>query len=121
MMVVAENNMMLAGLLLAASQIDAWAIIVNPRLSPRELDQIREHSTARRIFFAIATSKEAASHAIRHQAKMQNIGPLKDVAVSALQDDVIVESVELSGRAQVAVLMYTSGTTGAPKGRHAEL
>jgi acyl-CoA synthetase (AMP-forming)/AMP-acid ligase II len=32
------------GLLLAASRIDAWAIVVNPRLSPRELDQIRDHS-----------------------------------------------------------------------------
>jgi len=46
MMIVSENCIALAGLLLAASRIDAWAIVVNPRLSPRELDQIRDHSGA---------------------------------------------------------------------------
>ncbi len=44
MMIVSENSIALTALLLAASRIDAWAIVVNPRLSPRELDQIRDHS-----------------------------------------------------------------------------
>ena len=51
MMIVSENCIALAGLLLAASRIDAWAIVANPRLSARELDQIRDHSGARRMFF----------------------------------------------------------------------
>ena len=63
MMIVSENCIALAGLLLAASRIDAWAIVVNPRLSPRELDQIRDHSGARRMFFTAGVSKEAAAHA----------------------------------------------------------
>ncbi len=116
MMIVSENSVALAGLLLAASRIDAWAIVANSRLSPRELDQIRDHSTARRVFFTVAVSKEAASHAARYDAKVGEIGPLKDIAVSALHDDVIAERVEVSGRMQVAVLIYTSGTTGTPKG-----
>src|ERR1700730_15771536 len=68
MMIVSENCIALAGLLLAASRIDAWAIVVNPRLSSRELDQIRDHSGARRVFFTAGVSKEAASHAARHEA-----------------------------------------------------
>ena len=40
MMIVSENCIALAGLLLAASRLDAWAIVANPRLSARELDQI---------------------------------------------------------------------------------
>jgi acyl-CoA synthetase (AMP-forming)/AMP-acid ligase II len=34
MMVVSENCIALAGLLLAASRLDAWAIVANPRLFP---------------------------------------------------------------------------------------
>ena len=41
MMLVSENSIALACLLLAASRLDVWAIVANPRLSPRELDQIR--------------------------------------------------------------------------------
>src|SRR6185369_13511346 len=62
MMIVSENSIALAGLLLAASRIDAWAIVANPRLSARELDQIRDHSGARRVFFTAGVSKEAAAH-----------------------------------------------------------
>ena len=47
-MIVSENCIALACLLFAASRLDAWAIVANPRLSPRELDQIRDHSGARR-------------------------------------------------------------------------
>ncbi|WP_158817481.1 AMP-binding protein [Methylocapsa sp. S129] len=38
-MIVSENSLPLAGLVLAASEIDAWAVVVNPRLSAREVDQ----------------------------------------------------------------------------------
>jgi len=116
MMVVSENCIALAGLLLAASRIDAWAIVVNPRLSPRELDQIRDHSGARRALFTVGVSKEAASHAARHEATVGRIGPLDNIGIGALNEATTAEPVQQSGARQVAVLMYTSGTTGAPKG-----
>ena len=40
MMIVSENCIALAGLSLAASLLDAWAVVANPRLPGRELDQI---------------------------------------------------------------------------------
>jgi len=116
MMIVSENCVALAGLLLAASRIDVWAIVVNPRLSPRELDQIRDHSGARRVFFTAGVSKEAASHAARHQATVGPIGPLSDIGIGALNEATTSEPVEESRDRQVAVLIYTSGTTGMPKG-----
>jgi long-chain acyl-CoA synthetase len=116
MMIVSENCIALAGLLLAASRIDAWAIVVNPRLSPRELDQIRDHSGARRVFFMVGVSKEAASHAARHDATVGHLGPLNDVGIGTLNEAATAEPVEESGARQVAVLIYTSGTTGTPKG-----
>lgn len=116
MMIVSENSIAMAALVLAASRINAWTIVVNPRLSPRELDQIREHSGARRMFFTVGVSKEAAAHASRVNAAVQDVGPLKEIAVSALNETANVEPLEESSAKQVAVLIYTSGTTGTPKG-----
>jgi acyl-CoA synthetase (AMP-forming)/AMP-acid ligase II len=116
MMIVSENCVALAAMLLAASRIDAWAIVVNPRLSARELDQIREHSGARRVFLTVAISKEAEVHATRYGAGALAIGPLAAIGVTALNEDTAPEPVEPSASDQVAVLIYTSGTTGTPKG-----
>jgi acyl-CoA synthetase (AMP-forming)/AMP-acid ligase II len=116
MMIVSENCIALAALLIAASRIDAWAIVVNPRLSPREVDQIREHSGARLVFFTVITSKEAVMHASRIGATTRKIGPLTDIGVSQLNLAAIAEPVEEDGTRQIAVLIYTSGTTGTPKG-----
>jgi long-chain acyl-CoA synthetase len=116
MMIVSENSIPLACLLLAASRLDAWAIVANPRLSPRELDQIRDHSGARRMFFAADVSEDAGAHAARYDAPVQNVGPLHGIGVSALNEATRPEPVEADGASQVAVLIYTSGTTGMPKG-----
>lgn len=115
-MIVSENCVALAVLLLAASRNDAWAIVVNPRLAPRELDQIREHSGARRVFLTGAISREAATHASRYAAAVETVGPLSDISVTALNDETTAEPAKASSAEQVAVLIYTSGTTGTPKG-----
>ena len=116
MMIVSENCIALAGLLLAASRLDAWAIVANPRLSGRELDQICDHSGARRVFFTSSVSKEAAAHASRHRAEDRQVGPLQGIGVGPLNESATVEPVEADPAKQVAVLIYTSGTTGTPKG-----
>lgn len=115
-MIVSENCIALAGLLLAASSIDAWAIVVNPRLSARELDQIRDHSGARRMFFTASVSSEAAAHVARYGAVIGAVGPLTSIGISALNESTAIEPIETDRAKQVAVLIYTSGTTGTPKG-----
>ena len=117
MMIVSENCIALAALLLAASRLDAWAIVANPRLSARELDQIRDHSGARRMFFTSGVSKEAAAHASRlWRARAGNIGPAAGDRRRPLNESATAEPVEADPAKQVAVLIYTSGTTGTPKG-----
>jgi long-chain acyl-CoA synthetase len=115
-MIVSENSIPLACLLFAASRLDAWAIVANPRLSPRELDQIRDHSGARRMLFTAGVSEEAAAHAARYDAPVQDVGALRGLGVSGLNQATQPEPVEADGARQVAVLIYTSGTTGTPKG-----
>jgi acyl-CoA synthetase (AMP-forming)/AMP-acid ligase II len=84
MMLVSENSIPLACLLFAASRLDVWAIVANPRLSPRELDQIRDHSGARRMLFMADVSDEAAVHTTRYDTPVQDVGPLRGIGVSAL-------------------------------------
>jgi acyl-CoA synthetase (AMP-forming)/AMP-acid ligase II len=115
-MIVSENCVALACLLFAVFRLDAWAIVANPRLSPRELDQIRDHSGARRAFFTTDVSREAAAHASRYGASVHDVGPLFGIGVSPLNENTSPEPVEADGAKQVAVLIYTSGTTGTPKG-----
>jgi long-chain acyl-CoA synthetase len=115
-LIVSENCIALACLLFATSRLDAWAVVANPRLSPRELDQIREHSGARRVFLTADISEEAAAHATRVGAKIGDFDPLHGIGFTALNEDTVAEPVEADSAKQVAVLIYTSGTTGTPKG-----
>jgi long-chain acyl-CoA synthetase len=110
-----ENSVALAAFVFACSRLDAWAIVANPRLSARELDQILAHSDARRILLTSNLSKEAADHAARLQAERRQVGPFAAIAVGALNETAVPEPVEGEASRQVAALMYTSGTTGQPK------
>ena len=115
-MIASENSVALGAMLFAASKLDAWGIAVNPRLSAREIDLIGTHSGARRVLFNSALSKEAADHASRVGAKIDAVGPFGGIGIGPLNADAQAEPVEKDGARQVAGLLYTSGTTGAPKG-----
>jgi long-chain acyl-CoA synthetase len=115
-MIVSENSLALAALLLAASEIDAWSVIVNPRLSEREIDLIRDHSGARRVFYTIEVSDNARQHANRHGAAIVSLNALGTLGIGPLNEQTVPEPVETDSSRQVAALLYTSGTTGNPKG-----
>jgi acyl-CoA synthetase (AMP-forming)/AMP-acid ligase II len=115
-LIASENSVALAALVFAGSRLNAWAIVANPRLSPRELDQIQAHSGARRILLATDISKEAADHATRLATERRTIGPFAGIGVGVLNETVQPEPVEPDPARQVAALMYTSGTTGQPSG-----
>lgn len=115
-MIVSENSLALAALVLASSAIDAWSVVVNPRLSEREIDQIRDHCGARLLYYTVEVSDLARGHATRHAARDVDMGALGTLAVSPLNDAAVAEPVETDGARQVAALLYTSGTTGNPKG-----
>jgi acyl-CoA synthetase (AMP-forming)/AMP-acid ligase II len=115
-MVVSENSPALAALILAISAIDAWSVVVNPRLSEREIDQIRAHCGARLLYYTVEVSELAAAHARRHEAHDVAMGALGTVGVSPLNHETEPEPVIEDGAQQVAALLYTSGTTGNPKG-----
>jgi long-chain acyl-CoA synthetase len=109
-MVVGENCVAQVALIFAAAELDAWIVNVNARLSNAEVATIRAHSGARRVLYTVAASPEAAQHAERDGAEA--IGGLM---TGPLNEQAIPEPTE-SGNSQVAALIYTTGTTGQPKG-----
>src|SRR5215469_6027351 len=115
-MLVSENCLALAALIFAASEIDVWSVVVNPRLSAREVDVIREHSGARRVFYTVEVSDSARQHADRHDADIAVLRGLGTLGVAQLNRQSLPEPVEVDPSRQVAALVYTSGTTGNPKG-----
>jgi acyl-CoA synthetase (AMP-forming)/AMP-acid ligase II len=113
---VNENGRAAIALLLAIMATDAWAVIVNARLSGPEIDAIAAHSGARRQLFTLDSSQDAANHARRHEAREIDHAVLGRIGVGALDEKTEAEPVYPAAADQVAALIYTTGTTGAPKG-----
>ncbi len=114
-MIVSENSIGLVALIFAISELDAWAVVVNARMSAREIDVIKDHSRPRRTFYTVTVSPEAEAHAEQHAARPLRIGTIEPLAVGAVAE-CDVEPVHSDADRQVAALIYTSGTTGDPKG-----
>lgn len=108
-MIVGENCLAMVALIFAAAAIDAWSVSVNARLSAPEIDKIGQHSGARRVCYT-AASPAAAAHAARAGALAHG-----EIMLGALNADCAPEPVA-AGNAQVAALVYTTGTMGEPKG-----
>jgi len=92
-MLVSENCALQVALLFAIARLDASSVNVNARLSEGELAAIRAHCTPRRVIHAASD----------------------DVTAGAFDANAIPEPVRTDG-AQIAALVYTTGTTGDPKG-----
>ena len=115
-MIVCENCRALVAILFALAQLDAWPVLVNARLSAREVDEIRNHSGARRVIYTTEVSVQARDHAKRDGASAHQITPVGPIAVGPLNENVEPEAIDREPAERVGALIYTSGTTGLPKG-----
>jgi long-chain acyl-CoA synthetase len=112
---VAENSVSLCVCILALSRLDAWSAVVNARLSGREIDTILAHSGARRALYFHLGSPQAQAHGEQRGAEALDWPGIGRFLLGALNQSAIPEPVEPEAQHQVAALVYTSGTTGAPK------
>ena len=115
LMLVCENCTSYAVTVMAASRRGAWIVPVNARHSGEELQAIRAHCGARCMVFTGDASAPAAAHATAFGAvktlEMACGGLLVTPCV-----DAAAEPVEDDPARRVAALLYTTGTTSAPKG-----
>jgi long-chain acyl-CoA synthetase len=115
-MLVSENCRASVAMLLAVAALDAWAVLVSTHLSTREIDQIRDHCGARRVIYFVSLSRQAREHAKQHGAETQETGALGLLGVGAINSDAEAEPLDPEVSQRVAALIYSSGTTGLPKG-----
>lgn len=111
---LAENSVAAAVLVFALSRLGAWPVILNPRLTPPEIEAIAAHCGARCRLYATALSPAAAALAERDDAAPLPKGPAGVFATPAVES--APEPEECDPARAVAALIYTSGTTGRPKG-----
>jgi acyl-CoA synthetase (AMP-forming)/AMP-acid ligase II len=116
LMIVAENSTALIVALFAASTLDACAVVVNPRLAPRELEAMRDHARPRRVLFATGIAAEIDGHARRIGATPIDVPGAGALAMSAPDAETVAEPVPSDPAERLAVIVYTTGTSGRPKG-----
>lgn len=107
--IVAENSIAQIASLFATSALDACAVAVNPRLSPRELDAIRDHAQPRVSLYPIGVAPEIDAHAKRHGAEPVDAEGVGRIAIRT-------SSADAAPASDLAAIVYTSGTSGKPKG-----
>lgn len=113
-MIVGENGAALMLMVLALSEMDGVAVIVNARLAPPEIDLIASDCEPRLVVYTTEDSPAARVHAAREGAEtITNI--LGEVAVSQPRA-VAPGEYGLAPDEQVLAMIYTTGTTGTPKG-----
>lgn len=117
-MLIGENSVVLVAALFAASRLDAWALVANARLSAVELDAIRAHAKPRIALYTVEASDDAARHAQREHAVIESLDetPIGAFALGHVDPQSAQEPHSLASDRQCAALIYTTGTTGAPKG-----
>ncbi len=114
-LIVMENCLAGAAAMLSAARLGAWAVPLNARLTAREIDAIRDHCRPRVLVYTAGVSPEARGHAERHGAEpLSALDPLE--ALVSTDPATTAEPASNDPARQVAALIYTTGTTGAPKG-----
>jgi acyl-CoA synthetase (AMP-forming)/AMP-acid ligase II len=115
-LVIGENSVAAVVAVLAACRLRAWAVPVNARLSAREVDAIARHCRPRLVIATTRVSCDAAAHGERLGAR--SVAPLDALGATLAPGGDPGDPEPLSGepREQVAALIYTTGTTGTPKG-----
>jgi long-chain acyl-CoA synthetase len=114
--IVGENCALMVACLFALASLDAWIVNVNARLTAREVDAIRAHCGARCVLFLPDPSPDAATHAARHGAQPMAGCGWGAILRSDLDAACTPEPVGGPRGERVAALVYTTGTTGEPKG-----
>jgi long-chain acyl-CoA synthetase len=115
-MIVCENCRAVVAVLMALAGLDAWPVLVNARLSGREIEIIRDHCGARRVIYTTTVSPHAREHARQQGAVIAEPAGLGLIGIGPLYQQVEPEPLDPDEANRIAALIYTSGTTGLPKG-----
>jgi long-chain acyl-CoA synthetase len=113
-LLIAENSFASICFLYAIMAVDAWAVLANTRLTQREIAVMTDRARPRATICVAGQTPEnhklAPADAIRCEHAAFGV-----VALGGIDDDAVPEPVPDVKDEQVAVVIFTSGTTGVPK------
>ena len=113
-LLITENGFAGICCLYAILALDAWAVLANARLTPRERDVMIDRSRPRLAVCAVGTTP--VTHDLAPAGSVAHRDPAFGVvALGPADESVAPEPVPDRNDEQVAVLVFTSGTTGVPK------
>jgi acyl-CoA synthetase (AMP-forming)/AMP-acid ligase II len=110
-LIVAENCPEHVALILACSRVGAWSCGVNARMSRGEINGFHTKADPRVVYFTSGASEAAHQHGLAASAVPSVLPGLQR---SQPRPQAEAEQGELAAR--VAAMIFTSGTTGTPKG-----
>jgi acyl-CoA synthetase (AMP-forming)/AMP-acid ligase II len=112
--IISENEASAVVAIFAAWRVGAWPVPLNARYSERELTTIVEHADPRLV---LMTSAGRRLHGEQRSLHTQTWGPFKfAVSLRGATPWVADLPARTDERDRVVLMLYTSGTTGAPKG-----
>lgn len=110
-LVAAENCPEHIALVMACSRVGAWACGVNARMTASELAGFAAKADARVLYFTVGVSEAARGHAQQHNTCASVLPGLRRTLAEPRAQ---AQTGDLAER--VAAIIFTSGTTGQPKG-----
>ena len=110
---VLENCPEIVSFFFAASMLDAAAVAVNARMTEAELQRLVSHSDPSALVFSTSVEGPSKDHAAAFGG--EPVSGTFGTAHVARREGSTPEPCFDAAEEQVALLLYTSGTTGAPK------
>lgn len=107
-LLLAENCAAALSVLFASSRLGAAVIPFNARQTAAEVDRVLDHATPAAVLMTTAVSPDAVAHADRMGAQ--------PISGGFGTMHLLRRSSDPEGDGDVAVVLYTTGTTGDPKG-----
>ncbi|MGE0385497.1 MAG: class I adenylate-forming enzyme family protein [Gammaproteobacteria bacterium] len=115
-LLLCENTVATVVYVFACHRLDAWASLVNARVPLAEAGRLRAVAAPRLRVYAIDGSPAAAEHARADRGRRVEDDLLPPAVLGEVDTQAAPEPVHQEGARQVALMMFTSGTTGQPKG-----